>query len=145
MSPTNTKENSLDQILLNHDFKKNTILLLHKINSYRELYEENNLTKADSDFRKPSGKKMKLRTYMKWVNNHYIRNMNMLVGEFEFLVQQTDKLVYSENWNSDLFPIERNMIAVTVFFRLWTKWNSIWMLKIEWKTVITIIFHSIWK
>ena len=29
-------------------------------------------------------------------------------------------------------------------FRFWTKWNSIW-LKIEWKTVTTIISHSMWK
>ena len=31
-----------------------------------------------------------------------------------------------------------------ISFRFWTKWKSIWF-KIEGKTVITIIFHSMWK
>ena len=31
-----------------------------------------------------------------------------------------------------------------ISFWFWTNWNSIW-LKNKWKTVITIIFHSIWK
>ena len=45
-----------------------------------------------------------------------------------------------------LFPFKLNGIWSwwQYSFRFWTKWNSIWF-KIEWKTVTTIISHSMWK
>ena len=50
-----------------------------------------------------------------------------------------------ENWYSISFQVEWDMILVTVFLSiLWTKWISIW-LKVEKKTVTTIISHSMWK
>ena len=52
--------------------------------------------------------------------------------------------VHWENYTSNSFHIEWDMIMGTVFLSIWTKLNSIWF-KIERKTVITIISHSMWK
>ena len=47
-----------------------------------------------------------------------------------------------------IFPIPFKLNGIWSWwlfaFQFWTKWNSIW-LKIERKTVTTIISHSIWK
>ena len=60
-------------------------------------------------------------------------------GKFLLILQATDKTIFP-------FPFTLNGIWSwwQIFFRFWTKWNSIWF-KIERKTVFTIISHSMWK
>ena len=73
-----------------------------------------------------------------------ITNMWLMVGLSPFLgacilVDYTEKTRCS-------FPFTLNGIRSwwQFSFRFWTKWNSIWI-KIEKKTVTTIISHSMWK
>ena len=58
---------------------------------------------------------------------------------FILVKEYTEKTIF-------LFPFKLNGIWSwwQFSFRFWTKWNSIWV-KIERKTVTTIISHSMWK